>query len=87
MDRHYVSMQWRAACDRLGLTDRTFHDLRRTAVRNMLLAGVPERVIMSITGHITRAMFDRYMIVNAEDQRAAQRQVLGHIVGQSARNH
>ena len=61
---------WLQACHQAGLGHRMFHSLRRTAARDMCLQGYPEKVIMSIMGHSTRTMFDRYNIVTEADQRA-----------------
>jgi integrase len=58
---------WVAVCKASGCPGRIPHDFRRTAVRNLTLAGVTDTIAMAVTGHKTRAVFDRYDITGEAD--------------------
>src|SRR5258705_12782427 len=58
---------WRTACRKAGVPSRLFHDLRRTAVRNLERAGVPRSWSMKLTGHKTETIFRRCAIVSERD--------------------
>jgi integrase len=63
---------WATACTKAGIR-RLFHDLRRSACRNMLAAGVSQVTAMQLSGHKTDSMFRRYCIVSETDLRTALR--------------
>ena len=58
---------WRRAVSLAGVPGRLFHDLRRTAVRDLERARVPRSVAMQLTGHLTESVFRRYAIVDEAD--------------------
>jgi integrase len=87
-DTTNLRKEWMRACTAAGLgrmievlgkkydpryEGLTVHDLRRSAARNLLLAGVPETIIMKIGGWKTRSVFDRYAVAATADLTAAMR--------------
>jgi integrase len=56
----------------------TPHDFRRSGARNLVRAGVPDKIAMSISGRKTRAIFDRYNITSTDDVKDAIKTVSRH---------
>ena len=74
-----ITKAWQKACGRAGVGDAWFHDLRRSAVRNLERAGVPQSTAMKLTGHLTASVYRRYAIADHE--------VLEEGVGKLAKLH
>src|SRR6266550_9273259 len=84
-----LGKEWQKACVAAGLgtltkvegradpryTGLIIHDFRRSAIKNLMKAGVNEKVAMKISGHRTRSVFDRYHIVDTEDLVDAMRRI------------
>ena len=62
---------------------RFLHDCRRTAARNLIRANVPERVAMLLTGHKSRAIFDRYNIIHEQELLDAGDQLVEYLAQQA----
>ena len=74
---------WRTACQAAGVPTRFLHDCRRTAARNLIRANVPERVAMLLTGHKSRAIFDRYNIIHEQELLDAGDQLVAYLAQQA----
>ena len=85
-DARNLRKSFQAACVKVGLGVETgpkvwqykgllLHDFRRSGVRNLIRSGVPRRIAMKISGHLTESTFERYNIVDSTDLHEAMAKV------------
>jgi integrase len=88
-DVRNLRKSFQAACVKVGLGVKTgpedwqykgllIHDFRRSGVRNLIRSGVPRRIAMKISGHLTESTFERYNIVDSTDLHEAMAKVEKH---------
>ena len=74
---------WNTAREAVGLPNMLVHDLRRTAVRNMMRAGISQKAAMLISGHRTTSVFHRYDIIDERDIVAAGEKLEAYLLESS----
>jgi integrase len=77
-----IQKAWANALKEAKITDKKFHDYRRSAVKRMYDAGIPEKTIMQITGHKTRIMTDRYHVITEDAMKQAGDKVTQYMIDQ-----
>lgn len=77
---------WATARESAGVPEALFHDLRRTALTNMIEAGLSEKEAMEISGHKRRAVFDRYHIVSERRMKQNAQKLAEHLKAKEQEN-
>lgn len=72
---HDLRGTWAALTEEAKLPGLLLHDFRRSAVRNMIRRGVPQKTARVISGHKTDSVFNRYNIVSEADLQEAARKI------------
>ncbi len=67
---------WASACTKADCKGRLFHDLRRSAARNLIRSGVNKDAARHVGGWKTDSMFSRYNLTTEEDLRDAMQKVM-----------
>jgi integrase len=76
---------WATATKAAGVPGLLFHDLRRSAVRNMIRAGVSQSVAQTISGHRSANVFSRYNVTSADDRRDAVAKIAAYQISWGSR--